>query len=365
MRPLSFTILIVLFLFSCKKEVKYYENSGEIFKTSFHIKYKYHRDLDDSIKDCLNRFNLSLNPFNKKSVIYKVNNNQPVEVDDWFIAVFNKAMEVSEISGGLYDITCAPFVNLWGFGYSKTDSVNQTAIDGLKQFVGYKKVRLKGRKVIKDDPRLQLNVSSIAKGYSCDVIAELLESYGITDYLVEIGGEIHAKGRNAKGVCWKIEIPKPVDSSDSMCEQADIVELCDRSVATSGNYRNYYIRDGKKYGHVINPLTGYPAESNILSVSVIYSDCMTADAFATLLMTMDLDQAENFARRFPDMECIFIYADSVSSVAGTIGRNHLKSLFSFTMCENSILSCKFAAQSKKRVSVFSQPQVIPVDNKIK
>jgi thiamine biosynthesis lipoprotein len=288
-------LLLLLLLSSCKQAPTYYESAGEIFKTGFHIKYKYNRVLDDEIMDCLNRFDLSLNPFNKKSIIYKVNNNEPVEVDDWFIAVFNKAMEVSEISGGAYDITCAPFINLWGFGYSRMDSVSQAAIDSLRQFTGYKKVRLEGRKVIKDDPRLQLNASSIAKGYACDVIAGLLESYGITDYLVEIGGEIHAKGKNVKGVCWKIEIPN----------RTDLIELCDQSVATSGNYRNYYIRDGKKYGHTINALTGYPAESNILSASVIYSDCMTADAFATAFMTMDLDQAENLARQIPGMKCVF------------------------------------------------------------
>ncbi|GHT63000.1 FAD:protein FMN transferase [Bacteroidia bacterium] len=304
-------ILSILFLSSCKKEQTYYENTGEIFKTSFHVKYKYHSDLDDEIKDCLNRFDMSLNPFNKKSIIYKVNNNEPVEVDDWFIAVFNKAMEVSEISGGTYDITCAPLINLWGFGYSRKDSVNQETIDSLKQFVGYQKIRLEGRKVVKDDPRLQLNASSIAKGYSCDIISELLESHGITNYMVEIGGEIHAKGKNAKGVCWKIEIPKPVDnSSHSINERMDLIELCNQSIATSGNYRNYHIKDGKKYGHTINPLTGYTAESNILSVSVIYSDCMTADAFATAFMTMDLDKATGIANHIPGMNCIFIYADS-------------------------------------------------------
>lgn len=292
--------VFILLLFSCKKEGSYYESTGEIFKTSFHIKYKYNRALDDEINDCLNKFDLSLNPFNKQSIIYKVNNNEPVEVDDRFIAVFNKAMEVSGISGGTYDITCAPLVNLWGFGYSRMDSVNQTVIDSLKQFVGYKKVRLEGRRVVKDDPRLQLNASSIAKGYSCDVVAELLESYGITDYMVEIGGEIHANGKNSKGACWLVEIET----------SRDVVELCDRSIATSGNYRNYYIKDGRKYGHTINPLTGYPAESNILSVSVICSGCMTADAFATAFMTMDLEKALSIANQIPGMNCIFIYVDS-------------------------------------------------------
>jgi thiamine biosynthesis lipoprotein len=301
---------LLLLLSSCRKEPMYYESAGEIFKTGFHIKYKYSRPLDDEITDCLNQFDESLNPFNKNSIIYKINHNEPVETDDRFIAVFNKAAEVSEISGGTYDVTCAPFINLWGFGYSRTDSVTQEVIDSLKQFVGYKKVRLEGRTVIKDDPRLQLNASSIAKGYACDVVAELLESHEITDYMVEIGGEIHASGKNPKGICWQVEIPKPPGySMYPVNERADVVKLCDQSIATSGNYRNYYIKDGKKYGHTINSLTGYPVESNILSVSVIYSDCMTADAFATAFMTMNVDKAFNLAKQIPGMNCIFIYAD--------------------------------------------------------
>jgi thiamine biosynthesis lipoprotein len=270
--------------------------------------------LDKEIQDCFGKFNLSLNPFNKESIIYKINNNESVEADDWFITVFTKAMEVSEISGGTYDITCSPFINLWGFGFQKIDEVTdlQHTIDSLKQFIGYRKVRLEGRTVIKDDPRLQLNASSIAKGYACDVIANLLESYEITDYLVEIGGEVHAKGKNPSGFCWRIEITKPFDdASGRINEQMEIVGLCDKSIATSGDYRNFYLKDGKKYAHTINPITGYPAESNILSASVIYSDCMTADAFATAFMTMDLDKAVSLANRMQmyDLDYLFIYAD--------------------------------------------------------
>jgi thiamine biosynthesis lipoprotein len=285
--------------------------SGEVFKTSFLIKYKHTRVLSDEIEAELKKFDLSLNPFNDESIIYKVNNNRPVEVDDWFVKVFNKAREVSVISGGTYDITCAPLINLWGFGFSKMDQVNQQIIDSLKAFVGYDKVHLEGRTVVKDDPRLQLNASSIAKGLSCDVIAELLESHGITDYMVEIGGEIHAKGVNQKGSCWRIEIPKPIDDTNvQINERMEVVKLCDKSIATSGNYRKYYIKDGKKYAHTINPLTGYPAESNILSASVFYADCMTADAFATAFMTMDVEKAAAIGDRIPGLDYLFIYADN-------------------------------------------------------
>ncbi|MCL1933008.1 MAG: FAD:protein FMN transferase [Candidatus Azobacteroides sp.] len=308
-----FFILAFCLIFSaCKKENSYYKTSGEVFKTSFHIQYKHNRLLDKEIRECFDQFDLSLNPFNRESIIYKVNNNEPVEADDWFIAVFNKAMEISEISEGTYDITCSPFINLWGFGFQRVDKGTnlQHTIDSLKQFVGYRKVRLEGRKVIKDDKRLQLNASSIAKGYACDVIAKLLESQGITDYLVEIGGEIHAKGKNPSGRCWRIEISKPIDdASGQMNERMEVVELCDKSLATSGNYRNFYVKDGKKYAHTINAVTGYPAESDILSASVICSDCMTADAFATAFMTKTVDNAVILGDRIPGLDYLFIYTD--------------------------------------------------------
>ena len=290
----------------------YFKTTGEVFKTRFNIQYKYNRLLDKEIQQCFDKFDLSLNPFNRESIIYKVNNNEAVEADDWFITVFNKAMEVSEISGGTYDITCAPFINLWGFGFQKIEEGTdlQHTIDSLKPFVGYPKVRLEGRKVIKDDPRLTLNASSIAKGYACDVVAELFESKGIADYLVEIGGEIHAKGKNSSGRCWRAEITKPMDdASGQMNERMEVIELCDKSLATSGNYRNYYVKDGKKYAHTINAITGYPAESNILSASVIYSDCMTADAFATVFMTKRLEEAVAIGDRISDLDYLFIYAD--------------------------------------------------------
>lgn len=301
---------LFIFLASCQKQETYYLTQGEIFHTSFHIKYQYKRELGKEIQACLDSFDLSLNPFNKNSIIYKVNNNEAVEVDDRFITVFNKAREISEVTEGIYDITCAPLINLWGFGYEKIDRVNQTVIDSLKQFVGYNKVRLEGRKVIKDDPRLQLNASSIAKGFACDVIAQLFDSYNISNYMIEIGGEIHAKGYNPNHEYWHIEIEKPIDdNSGYITEAQEIIRLENASLATSGNYRNYYIKDGKKYAHTINPLTGYPAEENMLSATVIYSDCMTADAFATAFMALGLEKARAIAAQFPEMDYLFVYAD--------------------------------------------------------
>ena len=304
-------ILGVLFFISCKDKKQYYEESGTVFHTLYTIKYEAPYALTDKIDAELQKFNLSLNPFNPNSIIAKVNNNEAVEVDEWFTEVFNKSMEVSRNSDGVFDITCAPLVNLWGFGFNKKDSVTPTMIDSLKTFVGYQKVHLEGKKIVKDDPRLLLNCSAIAKGYSCDVIARLLEKEGVENYMVLIGGEVVVKGVNQNGVCWRTGINLPEDDPDGIKNNYDeIVQLCKKgAIATSGNYRNFYIKDGKKYAHTINPRTGYPAEQSGLSATIVANDCMTADAYATAFMAMGLEKARQMADTLPEIEYYVIYAD--------------------------------------------------------
>jgi thiamine biosynthesis lipoprotein len=306
---IAFVLLISLFI-SCGKQKQYYLSQGNVFHTSYHIKYEYTEPLDEKIIDELNKFDLSLNPFNKQSVIYKVNYNKNVEVDDFFINVFLKAREVSEKSNGAFDITCAPFINLWGFGFNKMDSITPQLVDSLKKYVGYEKIRLNGRKIEKDDPNIIINASAIAKGYSSDVIAQLLESHGIVNYMVEIGGEIRMKGKNPNQACWKIELTKPIDdNTGTLSERQEVVQICEGALATSGNYRNYYIKDGKKYTHTIDPRTGYPAEQNILSATVIAPDCITADAYATAFMTMGLEKASQLGNSLSELAYYFVYRD--------------------------------------------------------
>lgn len=304
-------VLSVLLFTSCGGNKQYYEESGSVFHTLYHIKYEASEALTDKIDAELQKFNLSLNPFNPNSVIAKVNNNETVETDEWFREVFNKSIEVSKNSDGVFDITCAPLVNLWGFGFSNKDSVTPAMIDSLKTFVGYQKVRLEGNHVIKDDPRILLNCSAIAKGFSCDVIARLLEREGVENYMVEIGGEVTMKGVNDQQECWKIGINKPEDDSTGMINDIEeIVQLCKKGgVATSGNYRNFYVKEGKKYAHTIDPRSGYPAERNILSATIVANDCMTADAYATAFMAMGLENARKMAASLPEIEYYVIYAD--------------------------------------------------------
>ena len=291
------------------EELTFHHDSGEIFHTYFHIKYEYSRSVKEEIIEALEKFDQSLNPFRENSIIYKVNNNVPTELDSLFTEVFNKSMEVSRKTKGKFDITASPFINAWGFGFKDMDNVTPEKIDSMKAFVGYNKIRIEDGVIVKDDPRVQINTSAIAKGYSCDIVANVLKSFGITNYMVEIGGEITMRGTNEKGDCWRIGIDKPTDDALAMNRELQLIlSICDKAVATSGNYRNFYVKDGVKYSHTIDPQSGYPSEQNILGATIIADDCMTADAYATAFMAMGLEKSIEVAKTIPGLHYYFIYA---------------------------------------------------------
>lgn len=315
--PLSWLFFSVVFLVSCNQgEKEYHQHQGEIFHTSYHIKYAFRRSLESEILAELERFELSLNPFRENTVITKINNNIPVKPDSLFMEVFNKAMEVSRISEGKFDITASPLINAWGFGFKNMDSITPEIIDSLKEFVGYEKIWVDPRgDIVKADPRVHLNTSAISKGYSCDLIARLFDRYGVEDYMIEIGGEVVAKGLNDKEVCWRIGVDKPIDDTTGMQHELQtILSLCDKALATSGNYRNYYVKDGKKYAHTIDPQTGYPSEQDILGATVIADNCMTADAFATAFMASGLEKSKEIASTIPGLYYYFIYVKPDSTI---------------------------------------------------
>lgn len=316
-RNIYITLLLgAVLMLSCtsKKDsaeaLTYISNSGEIFYTSYHIKYEYSKSLEKEILDELERFELSLNPFRENTIITKINENITVEPDSMFLDVFNKSIEVSKNTGGKFDITASPLIDAWGFGFKNIDNVTPEIIDSILQFVGYEKIFINKEGLIeKIDPRVQINTSAISKGYSCDLVAHLFDTLGIENYMVEIGGEVVAKGVNDKGVCWRIGVDKPVNDSTGMLHDLQtIVSLCNKSLATSGNYRNYYVKDDKKYAHTIDPQTGYPSEQDLLSVTIIADDCMTADAYATAFMAMGRDKAKEVAQNISGLEYYLFYA---------------------------------------------------------
>ncbi len=291
---------------------KYVTDEGKVFGTYYHITYSYSHSIQQEIDKRLAMVDASLSPFNKRSIITAVNQNRDVRVDSMFRYVFNLAHEVSDNTNGAFDITVAPLVNAWGFGFEKKDSVNPNQIRELLQSVGYRKVSLsQSGRVMKQNPDTKLDCSAIAKGYGCDVVAGLFDELGIENYLIEIGGEIVAKGENDKQQKWSIGINRPVDDS-LMVENkvAAVLELTDCGLATSGNYRRFYYKNGKRYAHTIDPRTGYPVQHTLLSSTVIAKNCATADAYATAFMVLGIDSAKIVLANHPELEAYFIYSDS-------------------------------------------------------
>ena len=289
----------------------YQHNKGFIFGTVYNITYQSDKNLEKEIIRELDKVDASLSPFNEKSIISKINRNEEAVVDNYFYDVFNLAMQISEDTKGAFDITVAPIVNAWGFGFKSGSSPTSQYIDSLKQFIGYKKVRIdKDKHVVKQDERIMLDCSAIAKGYGSDVVARLFNAKGIKNYMIEIGGEIVASGVSDKRLPWKIGITKPSeDSLGTSNELQTILNITDCAMATSGNYRNFYYKNGKRYAHTIDPRTGYPIQHNILSATVIAKSCAQADAYATSFMVLGLDEAKKILERHPQLLAYLIYTN--------------------------------------------------------
>lgn len=303
-------VLVVAGIAVGRKNADYQHDSGLVFGTSYNITYQSNDNLKPEIEKALAEVDASLSPFNEKSVITHVNKNEAVTLDDHFITVFRLSSEIYKDTEGAFDITVAPLVNAWGFGFKNGITPDRHAIDSLMQFVGFNKVKLQDGKIIKTDDRLMLDCSAIAKGYGVDAVARLLKSKGIDNYMVEIGGEIVASGESPKGAPWRIGVSKPDDDSVSVSNEIQgIINISNRAMATSGNYRNFYYKGGKKYAHTIDPKTGCPVQHSILSATVVSDECAKADAYATAFMVMGLDKAKAVLARHKDMMAYFIYSD--------------------------------------------------------
>ena len=299
-----------MMLGSCVTE-SYIKDSGMVFGTTYSITYQYHENLKSDIEDVMQQVDNSLSPFNKSSVITAINNNTSTKADNYLTEVFTLAQTVNKETGGAFDITVAPLVNAWGFGFRSGTRPTETQIDSLLTIVGQEKVTLKDGEIIKSDPRIMLDCSAIAKGFGVDKVAEFLAGKGIENYLVEIGGEISARGKNSRGTEWNIGVTKPVDDSLSINQENQaVLQITDKAMATSGNYRNFYYEGGKKYAHTINPHTGKPAQSDILSATVIAQSCAVADAYATAFMVLGSEKAKEILKKHPELQAYLILSDN-------------------------------------------------------
>lgn len=307
-------ILIAGTVIILKKQPPFRTSEGFVFGTIYKITYQYDEDLKSDIEAELQKVDNSLSPYNKNSIITHINHNEDILPDTLFTHVFNLSQKISEETNGAFDITVAPLVNAWGFGFKNSIELDAATIDSLKQIVGYQHISLKDGRIVKDDERMMLDCSSIAKGFGVDQIARLLDSKGIKNYMVDIGGEVVVKGKNATMKRWRIGINKPIDDSLSINQELQtILEISDAGMATSGNYRKFYYKGGKKYAHTIDPRLGYPVQHSILSATVIAKDCTSADAYATAFMVLGLDSAKAFCDAHPELDAYFICAGEDSN----------------------------------------------------
>jgi thiamine biosynthesis lipoprotein len=307
---LVFLIVGTIIIIRQQHSIPYHKSADFIFGTSYHVTYQCDSDLSQSIKAELMKVDYSLSPFNEKSIITAINQNQRVKPDSMFMDVFNLAMKISGDTDGAFDITVAPLVNAWGFGFKNGSQPNRQQVDSLRRLIGYEKVTLKDDRIVKQSPDIMLDCSAIAKGYGSDVVARFLQQQGVKNFMVEIGGEVVTSGVNPQRLPWRIGVTKPTDDSLSIKgEIQSVLNVTDLAMATSGNYRNFYYKGGKKYAHTIDPKTGYPVQHSLLSATVLAKDCATADAYATSFMVLGIDGAKKVLERHPELMAYFIYAD--------------------------------------------------------
>jgi len=315
----KFRIVMIAFFFFIVLACNQQEKSEYIFiegftqGTSYHITYKTNkkRNFKKEIESIFTNIDSNFSLYVPSSVISRINKNDTsVIVDDFFKTVFNRAIEIAQITRAAFDITVAPLVNAWGFGFTEKLKVDSLLIDSLLQFVGIEKVKLVENKIIKENERVMLDLNAIAQGYSVDVVSDFLEKKRIHNYLVEVGGEVKTKGKNRNGENWRIGIDKPIENTNEFTRELQtVLQLSNKSLATSGSYRRFYEENGVKFSHTIDPKTGYPVKHSLLSVTVIANDCMTADAYATAFMVLGLDESIKIVDKNNEMEAYFIFSD--------------------------------------------------------
>ncbi len=307
-------VIIAFFLFGCGEDTPVKQKmvvEGFAQGTTYNISYistdgiNHQRAIDSMLIEIDN----SLSTYQKRSIISKFNQADSIyEVDQMFIDVFRISKEVHESSEGAFDPTVAPIVNAWGFGFENLHSTDSAIIDSLFQFVDFDKITLDNDKVMKASKGMMLDFNAVAQGYSVDVLADLLESRGVENYLVEVGGELKAKGLNINDTLWRIGIDRPLpDLAEREIEA--IVNLDNKALATSGNYRKFYEKDGLKYSHTINPKTGYPVQHGLLSATVVADNCGVADAYATVFMVVGLEKSKEILNKRIGLEGLLIYSN--------------------------------------------------------
>lgn len=306
--------VLIIPAYSCRETITFDSFGGFAQGTTYSIVFGNNGTIDPQnlktdVEKILKEFDLSLSLYVDSSILSKVNRNENVMVDRYFTEAFLLSADISDLTGGAFDITIGPLVKAWGFGPDDYRNFSESKLDSLLNLVGMGKISLENGRLVKTNPSISLDFNAIAQGYSVDVVAEFLDSKGIKSYLVEIGGEVKAKG-DKNGVLWRIGIDRPEDNNNMPGNNLQaIISIKDRSLATSGNYRKFYVENGVKYSHTIDPVTGYPARNTLLSATILAEDCATADGLATACMVMGKDRTMEFLGEHPGYDAFLVYSD--------------------------------------------------------
>ena len=313
-----FLVLGTMFIVRQQHSLPYQKDSGFVFGTVYNITYQSEDNLKDEIEAELKRVDNEFSMFNEQSTVSRFNRGEQPQLSEMFLEVYRLACTVNAETDGAFDVTVAPLVNAWGFGFKHEQMPSAHQVDSLRQMIGMQKLQFdeKACRLMKQDERMMLDFSAIAKGYGSDCVARLLKKRGIRNFMVEIGGEVVTQGVSPSRVPWRIGVTKPTDDSLQVSQELQtVLNVTDRAMATSGNYRNFYYAGGRKYAHTIDPKSGYPVQHNILSATVLARQCATADAYATSFMVMGLDRAKEVLGRHSDLMAYFIYTDEKGEYA--------------------------------------------------
>lgn len=287
----------------------YFQIQGFALGTSYNMVFeaKDANGMQDEVESLIADFEHSLSVYKSDSIISRVNRNEEVVIDKYFESVFMKAQEIYRKSEGLFDMSAEPLFKAWGFSFAEKQDMTDARINELMQYIGMNKLSLENGRIVKENPSLQLNANAIAKGYVVDVIADWLSEQGIENYLVEVGGEIRTSGISPRGGGWVIGVDRPSETNLMPGQDVQVMlELSDKALATSGNYRQFYVKDGQKISHTINPKTGYPVSHTLLSVTVLADDAMSADAYATAFLVAGIDSTLELLDNIDNVEVLFI-----------------------------------------------------------
>ena len=314
---MKYLIFIVCLFFACKgldSSKSLIHNVGFAQGTTYSIKYMSSEDYKHKIDSLLTVIDNSLSTYNANSLLSKLNlGDTSLLLDTHFVRVFKASIYFSTVSDGLFDCTVAPLVEAWGFGPDEKLETDSLYIVTLLKKIGFQDLSLKGDSLLSNPQQKTMDFNALAQGYTVDVIAELLDSHHISDYLIELGGELKAKGFNSRNKKWTVGIDKPSNKIDVNDRFQVILNLHNKSLATSGNYRKFHKKDGKIFSHTINPKTAYPVQHSLLSATVITDDCMKADAFATTFMVMGVEQTKDFLSKHANLEAFLIFINDDGS----------------------------------------------------